>query len=132
MQNFFNFKAAGICNNYSALNVQARWQWSRGLRHKLSSNAGLIGSNSTEGMDVGVRLFCIVLSCVYVAALRRAHHSSEESYRLWKMIAELNKRPGPWIGWKSRWKNKGSGPHRTHPIVFVLHVLNSTHNTLLN
>jgi hypothetical protein len=35
-----------------------------------------------------------VLSCVYVAALRRADHSSKEPYRLRKMITELNKRPG--------------------------------------
>jgi hypothetical protein len=57
---------------------------------------------------------CLVYVCVYsvfllsfvsVAALRRADHSSKKSYRLWKMITELNKRPGPWIGWKSHWKN---------------------------
>jgi hypothetical protein len=49
-----------------------------------------------------------VLSCVYVAALRRAHYSSKESYRLWKMITELSKRPGPWMGWKSHWKKRTS------------------------
>jgi hypothetical protein len=38
--------------------------------------------------------------------MRRAVHSSKESYRLWKMITELNKRPWPWMGWKSHWKSK--------------------------
>jgi hypothetical protein len=33
-----------------------------------------------------------VLSCVQVAALRRADLSSKESYRLGKMITEVNKR----------------------------------------
>jgi hypothetical protein len=58
---------------------------------------------------------CFVCVCVYsvfvlprvsVAALRRADHSSKEYYRLWKMISELNKRPGPSMGWKSHWKKK--------------------------
>jgi hypothetical protein len=41
-------------------------------------------SNPTQGMDVwGVYVFILfVLSCVYVEALRRADHSSKESYRL--------------------------------------------------
>jgi hypothetical protein len=49
---------------------------------------------------------CMRLFCVYVGALRRADHSSKESYHLWKMITELNKRPGPWMGWKSHWKKE--------------------------
>jgi hypothetical protein len=43
------------------------------------SNAGNMGSNPTQGIDVYVRLFC-----VYVAALWRADPSSKESYRLCK------------------------------------------------
>jgi hypothetical protein len=43
------------------------------------SEAGIMGSNPTEGMDV----WCVyVLSCVLVEALRRDDHSSKESYRL--------------------------------------------------
>jgi hypothetical protein len=38
------------------------------------SNAGIVGSNPTQNMDV----------CVCVAALRLAEHSSKESYRLCK------------------------------------------------
>jgi hypothetical protein len=47
---------------------------------------------------------CMRLFCVVFATLRRADRSFMESYRLWKMITELNKRPGPWMGWKSHWK----------------------------
>jgi hypothetical protein len=36
-----------------------------------------------------------VLSCVQVAALRRADPPSKESYRLSKRIKELKKRPRP-------------------------------------
>jgi hypothetical protein len=35
-----------------------------------------------------------VLSCVYVAALRWADHTSKESYKLW-IDQETKKRPGP-------------------------------------
>jgi hypothetical protein len=38
-----------------------------------------------------MRLFYVSV----VLRLRRADHSSKESYRLWKMITKLNKRPGP-------------------------------------
>jgi hypothetical protein len=46
-----------------------------------------VGSNPTSGMDVWrvcvcVRLSVFVLSCIYVEALRRADHSSKESYQL--------------------------------------------------
>jgi hypothetical protein len=34
-----------------------RSQWPRRLRHH--SNSGVVSSNSTEGMDVYVRLFCV-------------------------------------------------------------------------
>jgi hypothetical protein len=48
------------------------------------SGAGIVGSNSIQGMEVWcVRLSVFVLSCVYVEALRRADHPSKESYRLW-------------------------------------------------
>jgi hypothetical protein len=52
---------------------------------------------------------CVCLFCVYVVRCLGCvlatgwYHSSRESYRLWKMIMELNKRPGPWMGWKSHW-----------------------------
>jgi hypothetical protein len=49
------------------------------------SNAGIVGSNPTQGMDVCVCVYsAFVLSCVLVAALRRTDHSSKESYRLCK------------------------------------------------
>jgi hypothetical protein len=44
-----------------------------------------VGSNPTQVMDVCVYVYSVfVLSCVYAAALRRADHSSKESYRLCK------------------------------------------------
>jgi hypothetical protein len=47
------------------------------------SNAGIVGSNPTQGMDVCVCVYSVfVLSCMQVAALRRADHSSKESYCL--------------------------------------------------
>jgi hypothetical protein len=48
------------------------------------SNAGIVGSNPTQGMDICI--MCVysvfVLSCVQVEALRRADPPSKESYRL--------------------------------------------------
>jgi hypothetical protein len=44
-----------------------------------------VGSNPSQGMDVCVCVYSVfVLSCVQVAAFRRADHSSKESYRLCK------------------------------------------------
>jgi hypothetical protein len=34
-------------------------QWPRGLRHELSSNAGIMGTNPTRGMDVCVHSVCV-------------------------------------------------------------------------
>jgi hypothetical protein len=47
------------------------------------SNAGIVGSNPTEGGCLCV-YSVFVLSCVYVAVLQRVDHSSKESYRLCK------------------------------------------------
>jgi hypothetical protein len=71
-------------------------RWDRGFESHLG-----------HGCLVCVCVYSVfVLTCGWVAALRRVDHSSKESYRLWKMITELNKRPGPWMGWKSHWKKK--------------------------
>jgi hypothetical protein len=54
-------------------------------RSKARWNAGIVGSNSTRGMDICMCVYSVfVLSCVYVEALRRADHSSKESYHLCK------------------------------------------------
>jgi hypothetical protein len=47
-----------------------------------SSVSKIVGSNPTRGLDVYVRLFSFVLSCVHVEVLRRADPPSKESYRL--------------------------------------------------
>jgi hypothetical protein len=47
------------------------------------SNTAIVGSKSTQGMDVCVFVYSVfVLFCVYVEALRWADPPSEESYRL--------------------------------------------------
>jgi hypothetical protein len=47
--------------------------------------AGIVGSNPAQGMDVCPRLS--VLCCpVLVEALRRADHSSKESYHMSKLL----------------------------------------------
>jgi hypothetical protein len=70
-----------------------------------SSVARTLGSRvriplKTWTFGVCMHLFCV---CV-VLYFRRAYHSSKVSYNLRKMITGLNKRPGPWMGWKSHWK----------------------------
>jgi hypothetical protein len=83
---------------------------SAGHRHELSSPARTLGSwvrIPLRALMFGVCV-CVysvfVLSFVEVKALRRADHSSKESYCLWKLITEMNKRPVPWMCWKSHWK----------------------------
>jgi hypothetical protein len=66
------------------------------------SNAGIVGSNPTEGMNVCVCLFCVcVLSCVQVAALRRADSPSKESYRLCKISRNWKSGQSPTKGCRS-------------------------------
>jgi hypothetical protein len=64
---------------------RGRSQWPRGPGYELSSFARTLGSwvqIQNQGMDIRVRVFCVVLSCVLVAALRRADPPSKESYRM--------------------------------------------------
>jgi hypothetical protein len=51
------------------------------------SEAGIVGSNPTQGMDVWCVCVCLRVRafscvCVQAEALRRADHPSKESYRL--------------------------------------------------
>jgi hypothetical protein len=64
------------------------------------SDAGIVGLNPTRGMDVCVCVYSVfVLSCVQVEALRRADHSSKESYRLCeKKIRYWRRDQGPTKG----------------------------------
>jgi hypothetical protein len=91
--------------NWKFITVAARSkEWTVFAR----SNAGIVISNPNQGMDVCVRLyFVIVLSCVYVAVLRRAYHSSKETHCLYKIITKLKQRLSMhwWINWK--WCGRG-------------------------
>jgi hypothetical protein len=66
-----------------------RSQWPRGLRHELSSPARTLGSWVRISLEAWMSV-CVysmfVLPCVQVADLRRAYHSSKESYRLCKRL----------------------------------------------
>jgi hypothetical protein len=49
------------------------------------SNAGIVGLNPTQGMDVCVCIYSVfVLSCVYVVDLWQVDHPSKEPYHMCK------------------------------------------------
>jgi hypothetical protein len=52
---------------------RGRSQWPRGLKHELSSPARTLGSWVQIPLEAWMSLCCVVLFCVYVAALRRAY-----------------------------------------------------------
>jgi hypothetical protein len=57
--------------------------WSKAWTVFACSNAVIVGSNATEGMDVYVCIYSVsVISCV--RAMQPAAHSPKESYRLSK------------------------------------------------
>jgi hypothetical protein len=94
--NFLQFNAY---YNYSTLITVAAW--SKGWTVFARLNAGIVGSNPTQRHGSVYSVF--VLSCVSVAALRRADHSSKESCHPRKKIMKLKKRPGPNNGLYSHW-----------------------------
>jgi hypothetical protein len=87
-----------------------RSQWPRSLRHELSSLLGrwdcAFDSHSGHGCLVCVCVYsvCVVLCVGSGLATGWSLVRGILSYRLWKMITELNKRPGPWMGWKRHCK----------------------------
>jgi hypothetical protein len=87
--------------------------WSKAWTVFARSDAGIVGWIPIKAwmFDMCMRLFCDWVALWLVSGLATGNHSSKRSYRLWKMITELNKRPGPWMGWKIHWKkvvNKSS------------------------
>jgi hypothetical protein len=72
-------------------------------------NAGTVGSNPTQGMDVYVCVYsAFMLSCVWVAALLRADTPSKESYRLYKKLRNWRRGQGLIKGSRAidEWMNK--------------------------
>jgi hypothetical protein len=50
------------------------------------SEAGIVGSNPTQGMDVSYLCVCALFClCVQIEALRRADHPPKASYRMSKI-----------------------------------------------
>jgi hypothetical protein len=71
---------------YSQVGHSGRAVWGVGLGRLV---AGTVSSNPAQGMDVCPRLS--VLCCpVYVEALRRADHSSKESYHMSNIVYETS------------------------------------------
>jgi hypothetical protein len=85
LQHFIGYKA--VCIADVPVTVVARSKaWTVFAR----SNVGMVGSNSTQGMDICMCVYSVfVLSCVYVAVLWRAYPPSKESYRLCKNYYEI-------------------------------------------
>jgi hypothetical protein len=59
-------------------------------------------------------LFCVCVHLCLGRGLATGWSLAKESYRLWKVITELNKWPGPWMSCKShcekKWKNRNLHP----------------------
>jgi hypothetical protein len=87
-----------IINIYSVVSKRSRSQWPRGLRHELSAPAQTLGSWVPIPLEAWISV-CVysvsVLSCVQIAALRRANPPSKKSNRLCKKAKTLKKRPRP-------------------------------------
>jgi hypothetical protein len=77
-----------------------RSQWPRRLRHELSSPAQTLGSWVRILLDHGCLYAFIlsVLSCLLIAALRRADPPSKDSYRLCKRLRNWKSGQGPTKG----------------------------------
>jgi hypothetical protein len=69
------------------------------------SNAGIMGSNPTRGMDICVRLFCVCV--VLCRALRRADPPAMESYQMCTGLRNWKSDQGPTNGRRAidEWMN---------------------------
>jgi hypothetical protein len=97
--------------NYCFLIFWGRSQYRRALSHELSSVALTLGSWIRIPLRAWMFSLCMRLFCVYVVLclgrdLATGWSLSKESYHLWKIITELNKRPTPLMNCKSLWGEK--------------------------
>jgi hypothetical protein len=58
-------------------------------------NAGLVGSNPTQGMDVCVRLFCVCAVLCVASGLEKGSSPVQRVLQTVFRIMKLKKRPGP-------------------------------------
>jgi hypothetical protein len=68
-------------DNVSSIVVYGRSQWPRGVRHQLSSLARTLGSWVRIPLEAWMSV-CVYSVFVLGSGLRRADHSSKESYRM--------------------------------------------------
>jgi hypothetical protein len=68
------------------------------------SDSGMVGLNPTQGVNVWC-VYAFIL-CLGSGLATGWSLVQEVLPYVKKMITELNKRPGPWLGWKSHWKKK--------------------------
>jgi hypothetical protein len=70
------------------------------------SDAGIVGSNLTQCIDacVCMRLFCVCVVLCLCRGLVTGWSLVQGVLPTVYRITELNERPGPWMGSKSRWK----------------------------
>jgi hypothetical protein len=79
------------------------------LRHELSSLARTLGTCVTHlrhGCLVCVRVYSVSVVLCLGRGLATNRSLVQGVLSSVKMITELKKRPGPWMGWKSHWKRK--------------------------
>jgi hypothetical protein len=72
-------------------------------------DAGIVGSNPIK--DINIWCVCVRLCCVCVvlclgSGLETGRSLVQGVYHLWKMITELKKRPGLWVGSENHCKKK--------------------------
>jgi hypothetical protein len=74
-------------DSFTRPNTVAAWSEARTVFAR--SNAGIVGSNPTQDMNVCVRLFCVCAILFISSGLAAADPPSKESYRSVKMITKL-------------------------------------------
>jgi hypothetical protein len=106
--------------------VMSRPQWPHSLRQELFSLARTLRSWVRIPFRAWMFGVCVCVVCVCAVlclgtGLATGWSLVQGVYRLWKVITELKKRPGPWMASKSHWKKKNSyEAHHSPPSYYVI------------